>query len=156
MLAPSKRMFGKYKTLMGKMSDDVANNAVTNTNYELLCDVETIMGLTCVLLMLEAMQNLNKLAQNKDTFICDFVSAVMLCQFEIYTIYVNLEKQYSRNQFQAFMDLVTFKNDALCVEWWINPKSHVEFFGFSFIQCLYMLQKTNKTTKEVSMVTKND
>jgi hypothetical protein len=79
MLAPSKRMFGKYKTLMGKMSDDVANNAVTNTNYELLCDVETIMGLTCVLLMLEAVQNLNKLAQNKDTFICDFVSAVMLC-----------------------------------------------------------------------------
>jgi hypothetical protein len=27
--------------------------------------------------------------------------------------------------------LVTLKNDALCVEWWIDPKSHVEFVGFS-------------------------
>ncbi len=92
MLAPSKQMFGKYKTLVGKMSDDVVNNAIVNTNHELLCDVETIMGLTCVLLMLEVVQNLSKLAQNRDTFICDFVSTVMLCQFEIYTMYVNLEK----------------------------------------------------------------
>jgi hypothetical protein len=69
-------MLEEYKTLVVNMNDDVANNVVANTNYELLCDVETIMGLTCVLPMLEAMQSLNKLAQNKDTFICDFVSAV--------------------------------------------------------------------------------
>ncbi len=34
-------------------------------------------------------------------------------------------------------------------------KSHVEFVGFFFIQCLYMLQKTDKTT-EVSMVIRDD
>jgi len=34
------------------------------------------MGLTCVLPMLEAMQGLNKCAQNKDMFICDFVSTM--------------------------------------------------------------------------------
>jgi hypothetical protein len=54
------------------------------------------------------------------------------------------------------MDLVTFKSDALCIEWWTDLESHVEFFDFFFIQCLYMLQKLDKTTKEVSMVTKND
>jgi hypothetical protein len=37
------------------MNDIVISNATININYELLCDVETIMGLTCVLLMLEAM-----------------------------------------------------------------------------------------------------
>jgi hypothetical protein len=58
------------------MSDDAISVATANTNYELLCDVETVMGLTCVLPMLEAMQSLNKLVQNKDTFICDFVSTV--------------------------------------------------------------------------------
>ncbi len=77
------------------MSDDVASNAVADTNYEFLCDVETIMGLTCVLFMLETVQSLNKLTQNKDTFICDFVLAMKLCQFDIQTMYVNLEKQYS-------------------------------------------------------------
>jgi hypothetical protein len=40
------------------MNDDATSNATTTTNYELLCDVETIMGLTCVLPMLEAMQSL--------------------------------------------------------------------------------------------------
>ncbi len=40
------------------MNDDAASNAATNINYELLCDVETIMRLTCVLPMLEAMQSL--------------------------------------------------------------------------------------------------
>jgi hypothetical protein len=58
------------------MNDDANSKTVANTNYELLCDVEIVMGLTCVLPTLEVMQSLNKLVQNKDTFICDFVSAV--------------------------------------------------------------------------------
>jgi hypothetical protein len=51
---------------------------------------------------------------------------------------------------------LVFKNDALRVEWWIDLESHVEFVGFFFIQHLYMLQKTNKTTKEVSIVIMDD
>jgi hypothetical protein len=47
------------------MSDDAINNATISTNYELLCDVEIIMGLTCVLFMLEVVHNLNKIVQNK-------------------------------------------------------------------------------------------
>ncbi len=89
------------------------------------------MALMCVLPTLEGVQSLNKLAQNKDTFICDFVSIVKLCQFEIYTMYVDLEKQYSQDQFHAFVDLVTLKNNALWVEWWIDLESHVEFASFS-------------------------
>ncbi len=41
------------------------------------------------------MQRLSKLAQNKNTFICDFVLATKFCQFKMYTMYVDLEKQYS-------------------------------------------------------------
>ncbi len=40
MLAPSKQMFGGYKTLVMKMTDDVVNYATININYELLCGVE--------------------------------------------------------------------------------------------------------------------
>jgi len=95
MLAPSKQMLGEYKTLVVKMTDFVASNEAANTNYELLCDVETVMGLTYVLPMLEVVQNLSKFVRYKDTFICDFVSTMKLCQFDIYTMYVDLEKQYS-------------------------------------------------------------
>jgi hypothetical protein len=62
-------MIKKYKTLVVKMNDDATNNAITNINYELLCDVEIVMGLTCVLPMLEVVHNLNKLVQNNYIFI---------------------------------------------------------------------------------------
>lgn len=61
------------------MNDDVAKVLSARTNYELLCNVEIAMGLTCVLPMLEAIQSLSNLAQNRDTFICDYVVAVKLC-----------------------------------------------------------------------------
>lgn len=60
------------------MNNDVITAPTVRTNYELLCDVKTIMGLTCVLPMQETIQNLNKLAQNKDKFICDYIVVVKL------------------------------------------------------------------------------
>jgi hypothetical protein len=55
---PFKRMLREYKTLVVKMNDDVVNNIASNINYEFMCDVETIMGLMCLLPMLETMQGL--------------------------------------------------------------------------------------------------
>jgi hypothetical protein len=72
-------MIENYKTSVVKMSDDATNNATISSNYELLCDVEIVMGLMCVLLMLEVVHNLNKLVQNKYIFILDFNSVVKLC-----------------------------------------------------------------------------
>jgi len=53
MLALSKRLVFEYKSIVMKFFEDLPTNHVVTTNYELLCDVETIMGLTCVLPMLE-------------------------------------------------------------------------------------------------------
>ncbi len=55
---------------MVKMNDDVITTPNVRVNYELLCDVKTIMGLIYVLPMLETTQNLNKFVQNRDKFIC--------------------------------------------------------------------------------------
>jgi hypothetical protein len=55
------------------------------------------MGLTYVLLMLEAVQSLNMFIQNKDIFIFYFVVAIKSCQVDIYTMYVGIEKQYSHD-----------------------------------------------------------
>jgi hypothetical protein len=55
------------------MNDNVAIVFNARTIYELLCNVEIVMGLTFVLPMLEAIQSMSKLVQNRDTFICDYV-----------------------------------------------------------------------------------
>jgi hypothetical protein len=44
------------------MYNDFITNLVITFNYELLCDVKIVMGLTYVLPMLEAIQILKKIA----------------------------------------------------------------------------------------------
>jgi hypothetical protein len=61
MLAPNNRVLAEYKSLVVKMGDDMAKNASTKNNYELLCDCDIVLGLTCVLPMLEVVQSLSKL-----------------------------------------------------------------------------------------------
>jgi len=53
MLAPSKILVFEYKFVVMKMFKDLIINHVTATNYALFYDVEKVMGLTCVLPMLE-------------------------------------------------------------------------------------------------------
>jgi hypothetical protein len=43
------------------MAKDVVNELAI-VNYELLCDIDTVLGLTCLLPMLEALQGLSKYA----------------------------------------------------------------------------------------------
>jgi hypothetical protein len=54
MVTPSKVVLEEFKTLLVKMVD-VTTNEFVIINYELLCDIETILGLTCLLPMLEAL-----------------------------------------------------------------------------------------------------
>jgi hypothetical protein len=43
MLAPSKKLVSEYMFIVMKMSEDFPTNHVVATNYELFCDVETMM-----------------------------------------------------------------------------------------------------------------
>jgi hypothetical protein len=61
----------------------------------MLCDVETMMGLTCVFAMLEVVQSLSKLVQNGNCFICDFVAAMEFIQVDFYNLYVDLKQHFS-------------------------------------------------------------
>ncbi len=45
------------------MVDNTIGNATIKNNYELLCDYDIVLGLTCVLPMMETVQSLYKMAQ---------------------------------------------------------------------------------------------
>jgi hypothetical protein len=47
MLAPFKQVHNENKTFMVKIVNDGASISSAKTNYEPLCNVEMIMGLTC-------------------------------------------------------------------------------------------------------------
>jgi hypothetical protein len=63
MLSPSKCVLNKYKALIVKMAKDSSTIDIAKPNCKLLCDVETFLGFTCVLPLLEAMQCLTKFAE---------------------------------------------------------------------------------------------
>lgn len=56
-----------------------------------------------MLLMLEPMQNLFKLAKGIDTFVCDLVTSIIICIIDIYAMYIDLEKRYDHPYFKNSM-----------------------------------------------------
>jgi hypothetical protein len=59
----------------------------TMANLELLCNIEFFLGLTCIISMLECVQNLSKFAQTRDVFIYDFVVVLKSCVGNLYCMY---------------------------------------------------------------------
>jgi hypothetical protein len=45
----------------------------------LLCEIELLLGLACILPMLEALNYLIKFSQQTSCFVCDMVATVKLC-----------------------------------------------------------------------------
>jgi hypothetical protein len=48
MVAPSDVVFKKFETLLVKMAQDIITNESIAMNYNLVCDIETIMWLIYV------------------------------------------------------------------------------------------------------------
>ncbi len=93
MLSPCKKFFIKYKLLVVKMVEDINHIENAKSNYKLLCYVETLLGLACILPCLETMEF--KFAQGWDTFICDFISTLKLVEVDLFTMYCDSEKNCS-------------------------------------------------------------
>jgi hypothetical protein len=68
MLASSKHVLFEYESLLVKMSEDNPRNTLTKTNYGLFCDYDIVLGLKCVLPMLELVQSLSKMLQARENF----------------------------------------------------------------------------------------
>jgi hypothetical protein len=62
MLSPTKRATEKYKTFLVKMMLNNLTNEQTKYNYEHLCDLHILLGLTYILPLLEYVHVLFKFA----------------------------------------------------------------------------------------------
>jgi hypothetical protein len=67
-----------------KVAVDNGFMEVTKTNLVNMCDVSIILGLPCVLSLLEFVHGLMKFVQAKDVFMCDYIFILKLYQFDLY------------------------------------------------------------------------
>jgi hypothetical protein len=84
-------------------------------NYELLCDIEMLLGLACIFPCLQIVHMLSKFTQERDTIICDFIYALKLAKVDLITMYCNNEKSYNLQHFLLFFELVENINDVVCL-----------------------------------------
>jgi len=95
MLTPFERILSEYKALVVKMVKDNVIVDTTKTNYELLCDPETLMGFFCIIFLLELVHALSKFTQSQQTFICDFISSLKFYETNLFTMYYEGRKRFS-------------------------------------------------------------
>jgi len=107
MLSSSEAMLNEYWTLVVKMVENNVNIIIVKTNnHEFLCNVKTLLGLTCVFLVLKLMQELSTFEQGCDIFICDFVFVFKLHEVDLYGLYYDPKKRCPFSHFGVFIDLV--------------------------------------------------
>jgi len=73
MFNPAKQVMSMYMPLLAKMAENGPSLLTTKVNYELLCDVNLLIFLACLLTMLETIHGLMKFSQKWDIFACDYV-----------------------------------------------------------------------------------
>jgi hypothetical protein len=116
-LEPVKRVMSEYKALVLKMHLDAPSLASAKANLNLLCEIELLLGLACILPMLEALNYLIKFSQQTSCFVCDMVAAVKLCQGDLFSWYVDPDTAYSSDVFRKFKDIIADSSDVLSHEW---------------------------------------
>ncbi len=79
MFNPSKRVMSMYIPLLAKIAENGPFILIAKINYELLCDVNLLIFLACLLPMLETIHGLMKFAQKWDIFVCDYVVTIKNC-----------------------------------------------------------------------------
>ena len=106
-----KHVLSKYKTLMVTMDVDMIFalghkvSTKAKENFDLLGDIEVLLSLLCFISLLNAMYNLMKLSQERDTFICEFTQAIKVCQGELPRSFVNGSTTHYANDFHSIMIL---------------------------------------------------
>jgi hypothetical protein len=94
LLEPLKRISGEYKTLIVKFAEDASKESGAKKNLSLLLDVATLLALPCILPLLEAVESLIKFAQAGNVFVSDFITAVKICQVELYMMYCDTSSSF--------------------------------------------------------------
>jgi len=82
-------------------------NDIAKKNLNVLCDVELILGLPCLLPFFECVHKFIKIMQGRDVFICNIVEAVKLGQLELFKLYCHFFTKFEDATFDVSMKLET-------------------------------------------------
>jgi hypothetical protein len=113
MASLAKRMFAEYCFLIVKVEVKFAKSEVFLKNWNSLCDVEFILGLLCILPLLECVHMLITFAQHRDVFIYNFMDIFKPTQQNLFKFYCDPFTKYEDPTFDDFVYLFILSSDTL-------------------------------------------
>ncbi len=119
MLSPTKIMILEYKILLAKMEEIALNFKLPKLKLKLLCEIVILLSLACLLPLLEIVHVLIKFLQQKDVFVCNYITTIKMCQVHIYELYNDLETCFVYDVFKDSKDVMSCKHDNIYL-WWIT------------------------------------
>jgi hypothetical protein len=138
-LTPLKWVGKEYKTLIVKMATHSGFVEATKTNLVNLCDVGTILGLPCILLMLKSLNILMKFAQARVVFVCDYIAIVEIYQIDLYKMYIDPTTSFRLENFLEFIDVVINISCKITQDWVTNLNDGIKHLVFHIIGQFHMV-----------------
>jgi hypothetical protein len=139
MLGPMVRILEEYKTLVANM--DECDTELGKKNLALLCDFESLLSLPAMIPLLDCVNDLIKFAQSRSVFICDFVTAVKVCQGELFQKFVDEGTAFQGNCFQNFCNIIADSSEIIDFGWFPDLETHEDFLSMHVLDAKHMCYK---------------
>jgi hypothetical protein len=117
MMSPAIKVMNEYRTLVVKMMEDQDDMESAKTSFQHLNDVQIVVSLSCLISMLKCLHSLMQLGQNRDIFICDYLTVLKRCQAEITSYYIDEKSKFQHDAFWDFKALVGMRHVTIPMRW---------------------------------------
>ena len=161
-LEPLKCILQKYKTLIVKMGEDAAvknlnakdkeASTKVRNNLDLLYDVETLLALSCLILLLEPIESLIKFAQSSKVCVSDYVAIVKIYQVKIYMMYIDP----NTSLMEMFCNIIEDSSYAIQLEWLVDLNNGNESLFYCMLGHTYATHSLNPLLGEKDVISMID
>jgi len=80
--------------------------------------------------LLEEIDTLIQWAQRRDAFICDFVGALGTCQNKLFTLYLNVDTAFRKDEFHMYNQVLQCCHEQILMKWEANLNLPYETLTF--------------------------
>jgi hypothetical protein len=133
MVNPIKHVLSQYHILLMKKTWDAPTIPFVKSILSLLTYVETLLGFHVMLPILEAVHCLNKFAQLRDGFVCDFITLLKICEGDVYCMFHDKQSSFEGNVFKNSTALINITLENISLHWIINLNTKIDHLVFEFV-----------------------
>jgi hypothetical protein len=148
LLDPAIRVLDEYQTLVGNMS--TCDSGLAKKNLRLLRDFETLLSLSLFIPLLECVNHIQKFAQLRDSYICDFVNSINHCKGELFRHFVDSDTAFTDTRvFHNFKAIIENRSLAMDFIWLPDMNTSKEFLNYNVLDANHNCYRISEEGEDV-------